>query len=393
MGLYRNRSPARRKATTRWVKRPVSSPSPSPWYFAVPPDEPLPDGLVVVVVVKRDCPTCRLVAPVLGELARRPPLTVYYQDDPVFPTEVSGVVDDSALAVSHRLDLGHRPDPAAGRTRCRGGPPRRLAARAVGGADRDRGGSGLTCRSTGRAAAPGRWIRGAAEELAIPLRRQRAALPAGLERVDPHGCAVGADLGPVGTHLTGVEPHSQDGVRALGPRLVHHPLHDLVAALDQCGGHPPELATDQRLELGAELGADVAGPHGQAENLTEHLGDGVPRQVVHRRDQHDVSSGSFGQRTAGAPSSHVQAGRYGRVLSAPALPVPRRARPATGSPVRSGHRPPLSRVTSSSGRVVLSRSVCRRTGTPIVQARAGGSILMRTMPSEDPFTSQRPRQP
>ena len=63
----------------------------------MPPDEPLPDGLVVVVVVKRDCPTCRLVAPVLGELARRPPLTVYYQDDPVFPTEVSGVVDDSAL--------------------------------------------------------------------------------------------------------------------------------------------------------------------------------------------------------------------------------------------------------------------------------------------------------
>src|SRR5674536_182692 len=82
-------------------------------------------------------------------------------------------------------------------------------------------------------------------------------------------------------------------VRALGPRLVHHPLHDLVAALDQCGGHPPELAADQRLELGAELGADVAGPDGQAENLTEHLGDGVPRQVVHRRDQHDVSSGSF----------------------------------------------------------------------------------------------------
>lgn len=57
------------------------------------PDEPLPDGLVVVVVVKRDCPTCRLVAPVLGELARRTPLTVYSQDDPVFPTEVSGVVE------------------------------------------------------------------------------------------------------------------------------------------------------------------------------------------------------------------------------------------------------------------------------------------------------------
>jgi len=36
----------------------------------------LPDGLVAIV--KRDCPTCRLVAPVLAELADRDvPLTVY----------------------------------------------------------------------------------------------------------------------------------------------------------------------------------------------------------------------------------------------------------------------------------------------------------------------------
>ena len=31
-----------------------------------------------------------------------------------------------------------------------------------------------------------------------------------------------------------------------------------------------QLAPGQRLEGGAELGADVAGPHGQAEHLAEH---------------------------------------------------------------------------------------------------------------------------
>ena len=41
------------------------------------------DGLVVVV--KRDCPTCELVAPVLADLARTMGVTVYSQDDPSFP--------------------------------------------------------------------------------------------------------------------------------------------------------------------------------------------------------------------------------------------------------------------------------------------------------------------
>jgi hypothetical protein len=57
----------------------------------------LPDGLVAVV--KRDCPTCELVAPVLAELAQQVALTVYSQDDPDFPDGVSAV-DDSQLAVS-----------------------------------------------------------------------------------------------------------------------------------------------------------------------------------------------------------------------------------------------------------------------------------------------------
>jgi hypothetical protein len=64
----------------------------------------LPDGLVAVV--KRDCPTCQLVEPVLADLDRRGlPLTVYSQDDPSFPQGVGGVRDDSALGVSYGLDI------------------------------------------------------------------------------------------------------------------------------------------------------------------------------------------------------------------------------------------------------------------------------------------------
>ena len=65
----------------------------------------LPDGLVAVV--KRDCPTCQLVTPVLAELRHTsdaPPLTVYTQDDPTFPPDLDPV-DDTGLAVSLALDL------------------------------------------------------------------------------------------------------------------------------------------------------------------------------------------------------------------------------------------------------------------------------------------------
>ena len=59
------------------------------------------DGLVAVV--KRDCPTCVLTAPVLGELARRAGITVYSQDDETFPDTVPLRVGDLDLDVSHRL--------------------------------------------------------------------------------------------------------------------------------------------------------------------------------------------------------------------------------------------------------------------------------------------------
>jgi hypothetical protein len=63
----------------------------------------LPDGMIAVV--KADCPTCRLIVPVLGELcAAGVPLTILTQDDPNFPPGLS-VIDDSALAASWSLRI------------------------------------------------------------------------------------------------------------------------------------------------------------------------------------------------------------------------------------------------------------------------------------------------
>ena len=61
------------------------------------------DGLIAVV--KRDCPTCVLTAPVLAELARRGTLAVLTQDDPSFPDSVAERIDDTALDASHRLHI------------------------------------------------------------------------------------------------------------------------------------------------------------------------------------------------------------------------------------------------------------------------------------------------
>jgi hypothetical protein len=61
------------------------------------------DGLVAVV--KRDCPTCVLTAPLLGELAHSAGITVFTQDDASFPETVPAPVDDTALDVSHRLQI------------------------------------------------------------------------------------------------------------------------------------------------------------------------------------------------------------------------------------------------------------------------------------------------
>jgi hypothetical protein len=70
---------------------------------SAPVRPPLPEGLVAFV--KRECPTCTLVAPVLAELSKRLELTVYSQDDPGFPPGLVPV-DDRSLEMSwhHAID-------------------------------------------------------------------------------------------------------------------------------------------------------------------------------------------------------------------------------------------------------------------------------------------------
>jgi hypothetical protein len=63
----------------------------------------MPDGVTphgqCLAFVKRDCPTCVLVAPVLAHLARRVDLSIFSQDDPAFPPGLT-VADDSTLEMS-----------------------------------------------------------------------------------------------------------------------------------------------------------------------------------------------------------------------------------------------------------------------------------------------------
>lgn len=63
----------------------------------------LPDGLVAFV--KRDCPTCVLVAPLLEELATSGAFTVYTQDDTAFPCAAAWVVDDTDLTMSWHHEI------------------------------------------------------------------------------------------------------------------------------------------------------------------------------------------------------------------------------------------------------------------------------------------------
>jgi len=63
----------------------------------------LPDG--IVAVVKKDCPTCILVEPVLQAIEKDGlVLTVYVQDEPTFP-DVGKVVDDTELECSYNLEI------------------------------------------------------------------------------------------------------------------------------------------------------------------------------------------------------------------------------------------------------------------------------------------------
>jgi len=63
----------------------------------------LADG--IVAVVKKECATCEMIAPLLGDIAASGiSLTVYTQDDPAFPQSVRAI-HDSDLAVSWHYDI------------------------------------------------------------------------------------------------------------------------------------------------------------------------------------------------------------------------------------------------------------------------------------------------
>ncbi|GAA6131797.1 thioredoxin family protein [Halopseudomonas sabulinigri] len=63
----------------------------------------LPDGLIVVA--KADCPTCRLVEPLLGEIAQQGPLTIYVQDSVDYAADLPGSCYDKSLEQSFRLGI------------------------------------------------------------------------------------------------------------------------------------------------------------------------------------------------------------------------------------------------------------------------------------------------
>ncbi len=63
----------------------------------------MPQSTTFSVFLKRDCPTCQLVAPTVRALSAGESATaVYSQDDPGFPENLSGVVDDRELGASFR---------------------------------------------------------------------------------------------------------------------------------------------------------------------------------------------------------------------------------------------------------------------------------------------------
>jgi hypothetical protein len=88
----------------------------------------LPDGLVAVV--KRACPTCETVAPVLRELAARTALTVYTQDDLAFPEGLAPRTTPARRLLPPPDRDGA--DALARRERRRGGARGRLAPRRLG---------------------------------------------------------------------------------------------------------------------------------------------------------------------------------------------------------------------------------------------------------------------
>ena len=83
---------------------PLSTPTSTPPVHLSDPLNGMADGLIVIA--KRECPTCVLIEPLLEQLASESPgLTVYSQDDPDFGAGLQGSVHDERLEHSYRLDV------------------------------------------------------------------------------------------------------------------------------------------------------------------------------------------------------------------------------------------------------------------------------------------------
>ena len=67
----------------------------------------LPTSNKLTVVIKKDCPTCVLIEPVLGQLVEKyeGQISVYIQDDPTFPASINGKLDDTSLEFSYRNNI------------------------------------------------------------------------------------------------------------------------------------------------------------------------------------------------------------------------------------------------------------------------------------------------
>ena len=66
----------------------------------------IPEGYSgFLLVVKKDCNTCRLIETAIAELQNSRALRVISQDDPYFPAGVRDVIDDRELERSYRLQI------------------------------------------------------------------------------------------------------------------------------------------------------------------------------------------------------------------------------------------------------------------------------------------------
>lgn len=61
-----------------------------------------PNSASYSLVVKKSCPTCELIEPVISQLADQLEITIYSQDDPKFPSSTADPVDDRELEFSYR---------------------------------------------------------------------------------------------------------------------------------------------------------------------------------------------------------------------------------------------------------------------------------------------------